>query len=116
MVDLFLFVIWCASIAGDMKTYMVAAESKDAALATVDYFMRQDWEIHYASKDEAVYFGAIDDGEDVVVFDDKFFKYNSKEKRFELDCWVNYEVRPDLKTIEITNHEEWVRFLDKELN
>ena len=97
MVDLFLFYIWCASIAGDIKTYLVAAESKDVAFATVDYFLRQDWEVRYATKEEALKLGAKLDTEDTVVFDDKFFVYNPIEKRFEMDCYVNYEVRPDLR-------------------
>ena len=94
---MFLFYIWCVSVAADEKTYLVAANSEADARATIPSFLRWDCEVHYANHFECRKLGIKFDEEHVVVFDDKFFVYNLKEKRFEMDCLVNYAVRPDLK-------------------
>ena len=95
--DLFLFYVWCASIAGDVKEYIAVAKSKDDALSQIPCWYRQDWDIRYATMDEVLDIGnGVYDGGDVVVFDGSFFEYNSKFGRFEYDCDVNYMVRPEL--------------------
>jgi len=93
---MFLFYIWCVSIAGDEKTYLFAASSKEEAFATVPYFMRQDWEVRYASLDEAIDLGCVYYKDDIVVFEDKFFEYNIKTNRLEYDSDVNYVIHPEL--------------------
>ena len=95
--ELFLFYVWCASVAGDTKNYIAACTNKDEALNQIPYWYRQDWEIRFATLDEVLDIGgAIYDGEDVVVFEDKFFEYNTNRNRFEYDCDFNYTVRPEL--------------------
>ena len=94
---LFLYYVFCASVAGDTKTYITAASSKDEALAQIPCWFRQDWDIRYATIDEILDIGnGIYDGEDVIVFEDKFFEYSNKHNRFEFDSYVNYTVRPEL--------------------
>lgn len=44
--------IWCASVAGDEDEYIVAATTKDVAVATIPFFMRQDFEVRSATDDE----------------------------------------------------------------
>ena len=44
--------VWCASVAGDENTYITAAPTKDAAVATIPFFMRQDFEVRPATDDE----------------------------------------------------------------
>ena len=95
--DLILFYVWCISVAGDEKAYLVAAANKDAAFATIPPFLRWDWTVRPANHTECRKLGAKFDDEDTVVFDDKFFVFNAEKKQFEMDCWVNYAVRPDLK-------------------
>lgn len=94
---MFLFYIWCSSVAADEKVYLLAANSKEEAFSTIPTFLRWDWDVHYANNFECRKLGAKLIEENVIVFDDKFFVYNIKEKRFEMDCIVNYAVRPDLK-------------------
>jgi hypothetical protein len=95
---MFLFYIWCVSVAGDVKSYIVAAADKDAAFETIPPFLRWDWSIHYANHTECRKLGVKFDDEHTVVFEDKFFEYNKEKRRFEMDCFVNYNVRPDLLT------------------
>jgi hypothetical protein len=95
--ELFLFYVWCASVAGDTKNYITAAKNKDEVLNQIPYWYRQDWEIRFATLDESLDIGgAIYDGEDRVVFENKFFEYNTNRNRFEYDCDVNYTIRPEL--------------------
>lgn len=94
---LFLFYVWCVSVAGDVKSYIVAATDKDSAFETIPPFLRWDWSVHYASPFECRKLGVKFDEESTVVFDDKFFTYNPEKRRFEMDCCVNYEVRQDLR-------------------
>lgn len=98
MNNLILFIIWCASIAGDFKTYIVATENEENAVKTIPLFMRQDFEVSFASLDQACDYGCKYIGDDTVIFEDKFFVYNPKTKRLEFDSLVNYDVRPDLKS------------------
>ena len=45
--------------------------------------MRQDFEVSFASLDQACNYGCKYSGEDTVVFEDKFFVYNPITKRLE---------------------------------
>lgn len=95
--ELFLFYVWCASVAGDTKTYITAAKNKDEVLNQIPCWYRQDWEIRFATLDEILDIGdAIYEGDDIVVFEDKFFDYNARINCFEYVCHVNYTVRPEL--------------------
>ena len=98
MDNLILFLVWCASVAGDFKTYIVAAENEENAVKTIPFFMRQDFEVSFASLNQACKYGCKYDGENTVVFEDKFFVYDPNTKRLEFDSLVNYAVRPDLKS------------------
>ena len=94
---LYLFYVFCASVAGDTKEYITAVANENEALSQIPYWYRQDLDIRYATMDETLDIGnGIYDGGDVVVFDGSFFEYNSKFGRFEYDCDVNYMVRPEL--------------------
>ena len=97
MVDLFLFYVWCVSVAGDEKAYLVAAADQDAAFETIPSFLRWDWSIRYANRTECRKLNAKFVEEDVVVFDGMFFVFNPAKRRFEMECYVNYAVRPDLQ-------------------
>ena len=44
--------VWCASVAADQDEYVTAAPTKDAAIATIPLFMRQDFEVRPATEDE----------------------------------------------------------------
>ena len=90
-----LFYVWCASIAGDIKECVVCAHDKKEALSQIPVWFRQDWEIHPATIEEALRLGCELDGK-MVVFEDKFFKYNPRLKQLEYDCYINYRVRPEL--------------------
>ena len=86
---MFLFVIWCMSIAADEKIYLTAAESVAEASGTIPSWFRQDFTVHYATLDQAIDYGAKYYGGDIVMFENKWFQYNEKTKRLEYDCDVN---------------------------
>ena len=88
--NLFLFYIWCASVAGDEKTYLVVAENKDAAFASVPLFMRQDWEVRYASLDESIDLGAEYICGDVVEFENKFFEFKDDKMVYVRDAIMQH--------------------------
>lgn len=94
---MFLFIIWCVSIAADEKTYLVAADTVAEAISTIPSWYRQDFTVKYATLDQAIDLGAGYYGGDIVVFKDKFFEYNEKENRMEYDCDVNHCVHSEQK-------------------
>jgi hypothetical protein len=96
--NLFLFIVWCASVAGDTKTYITAASTKEEALSQIPYWFRQDYEIRYATLDEAIDLGCVYYKDSIVVFEDKFFEYNHNTNRMEYDSDVNYTIHPELYT------------------
>ena len=93
---MFLFIIWCASVAADQKTYLAVANTVAEATATIQPWFRQDFDVKYATLDEAIELGAKYFDEDVIIFEDKFFVYNKETNRFEYDCDVNRAVNSDL--------------------
>lgn len=86
---MFLFIIWCVSIAADEKIYVAAAESVAEAAGTIPSWFRQDFTVHYATLDQAIDHGAKYYGGDIVVFDNKLFEYNKKTNKLEYNRDVN---------------------------
>ena len=93
---MFLFIIWCASIAADEKTYLAAANNVAEAINTIPSWYRQDFTVKYATLDQAVDLRAKYYGGDLVVFEDKFFEYNAETNRLEYDSDVNHCIHSDL--------------------
>jgi hypothetical protein len=93
---MYLFIIWCASIAADEKTYLAAANSVAEAIGTIPSWYRQDFTVKYATLDQAIDYGAKYYGGDIVVFEDKFFEYNTKTNKLEYDSNVNHCIHSNL--------------------
>ena len=92
MDTLFLFYVWCVSVAADEKTYLVAANTVAEAISTIPSWYRQDFTVEYATLDQAIDHGAKYYGGDLVIFEDKWFEYNHKTNHLEYDCDVNHAV------------------------
>lgn len=88
---MYLFHVWCASVAGDTKDYVTIGSTAEEVLNKIPCWLRHDYEIKYATEIDVLYTGnGLGYTRNTVIFEDKFFKYNTSCNRFEYDCDVDF--------------------------